>query len=217
MEFIHQHPLALGLGIVAAIVGFAFYLNWRRRKELEELAASMGLEYSPEGPGVAELEATGLELFRLGRSRRATNLVGVRGAAAGIRVFDYRYVTGGGKSSQAHNFTLALIESRCAVPRFELKPESLLYKLGEAVGFKDIDLPSFPEFSDKYRLTGPDEAAVRAFFTPQRAAWFERNQGLSVQGAPGHIVFFRRDGHLAVSAWQPFIEEARAFAAEVLR
>lgn len=218
MEFFQAHPVAVFLGVVAIVVALAFYFNWRRRKDLEELAVSMGLEYSPEGPELHELEASGLEIFRLGRGRKASNLIKVRGSAGDLRVFDYRYTTGGGKSSQTHSFTLALIGGvRCQVPQFELKPETFLYKIGEAIGFKDIDLPAFPEFSDKYRLTGPDEAAVHMFFTPRRAAWFEANQGLWAQGAPSHVVFFKRTGHLPVSAWQPFIEEAKVFAAEILR
>lgn len=218
MEFFQSHPLAIFLGVVAVIVALAFYASWRRRKDLEELASSMGMEFDPAGPGQMELDGTGLEIFRLGRSRKASNLIKVRGAAGSISVFDYRYTTGGGKNSSTHTFTLALMEAPHAqVPVFELKPESFIYKIGEAIGFKDIDLPAFPVFSDSYRLTGPDEAAVHMFFTPARAAWFERNPGLRVQGAPGHVVFFKRDGQLAVNAWQGFIEEARAFAAEVLR
>jgi hypothetical protein len=135
-----------------------------------------------------------------------------------LRIFDYEYVTGGGRGSAAHPFTLALIDcGGCPVPDFDLKPESLIYKIGEIVGFKDIDLPAFPVFSDKYRLTGPDEAAVRMFFTPDRAAWFERNLGLRVQGANGHAVMFKRAGVLPAEAWPGFIEEAKAFATEVLR
>ena len=49
----------------------------------------------------------------------------------------------------------------------------------------------------------------------KRAAWFEANLGLRVQGAGGHLVLFRA-GCLPVSSWQSFMEEAKAFAAEVL-
>lgn len=213
-----EHPVALFLGFIALVLGLAFYLNWRRRKGLEELAASMGAEYSEAGPAQEELDATGLELFRFGRARKASNLIRVRGASADLRVFDYRYTTGSGKSSQTHNFTVALIAGpRAKIPRFVLKPENFLHKIGEFVGFRDIDLEGFPVFSDKYRLTGPDEAEVRAFFTPQRAAWFERNLGLSVQGAPGYALFMKGERYLPVGSWQGFIEEARAFAAEALR
>ncbi|MDO8805984.1 MAG: hypothetical protein Q7R35_16325 [Elusimicrobiota bacterium] len=218
MELFKAHPVLVFAAVIAAVTGLVFYLSWKRRKDLEQLASSLGLALSPDGPDVNTLENTGLEIFRLGYSRKAANLIQLQCRAGVISVFDYRYVTRGGKNSHSHNFTLALIDcSGCAIPEFELKPESFIYKIGEAIGFKDIDLPAFPLFSDKYRLTGSDEASVHMFFTPQRAAWFERNLGLRVQGAPGHIVISSRDGQLPVNSWPTFIEEVKAFAAEVLR
>ncbi len=213
---LQSNMLWIFLAIPAVVIAFSFYSKWRRRKDLEQLAASIGLLFSPEGPDAYALEGTGLEIFRLGRSRKSSNLIQTQSRAGNISFFDYRYVTGGGKNSQSHNFTLALIACQgFAVPAFDLKPETFVYKIGEALGFKDIDLPAFPLFSDKYRLTGPDEAAVHLFFTPRRAAWFEANLGLRVQGAGGHLVIFRT-GCLPVSSWQSFMEEVKAFAAEVL-
>ena len=218
MELLHSNPFFIFIGIAAAFLSLVFYFRLKRRKDLEELASSMGLAFSPEGPEVEVLGRTGLEIFSLGHSRKAYNLVRIQSGRGTISVFDYAFVTGGGRNSRTANFTLALIAcSGCSVPFFELKPESFIYKIGEAAGFKDIDLPAFPLFSDKYRLTGPDETAVHLFFTPQRAAWFERNLGLRVQGAPGHLVVFKRKGQLPVNSWQGFIEEVKVFAAEVLR
>ncbi len=215
-DFLKANLFFFFLAIVILGAGLGIYLNWRRRKGLGAMAASTGLAFSAEGPEIYSLEATGLEIFRQGRSRKASNLIQVAGGG-GIRVFDYKFVTSGGKNRRAHRFTLALFEcGACPVPDFDLKPESFIYKLGELAGFKDIDLPAFPVFFDKYRLTGPDEAAVHIFFTPARAAWFERNLGLHVQGSRGHVVFFKRAGALPVDAWQGFIEEAKIFAAEVL-
>jgi len=209
--------LLLGLLIVAA-GGAAIYLDWKRSNTLGDLAASMGLAFSKYGPDPSVLVGTGLEIFGMGRSRSASNLVEIALPSGQLQVFDYKFKTGGGKSSHTHTFTLALFAcTRCDIPHFDLKPETVMYKLGELIGFKDIDLPAFPVFSDKYRLTGPDEAAVRMFFNPDRAAWFERNQGLHVQGAPGYGLLFKRPGRLPVDAWQTFIEEAKTFAAEALK
>ncbi|MBI4349915.1 MAG: hypothetical protein HY550_00605 [Elusimicrobia bacterium] len=217
LENLYANPVAVFLGLAALVLALVYYLRWKRGKDLEELAVSLGLPFSPEGPEQGLLEGTGLEIFRLGHSRKASNLVRVQSRAGNVGVFDYRFTVGSGKNSSTRSYTLALFDcGRCEIPVFELKPETLLYKIGEAIGFKDIDLPAFPLFSDKYRLTAPDESRVHMFFTPRRAAWFERNQGLRVQGAPGHLALSKREGPLPVNAWQGFIEEAKAFAAEVL-
>ncbi len=217
MNGVYSNPVFILLGVAAVFIALVLYFRWKRARDLGELAASMGLQFLPDGPELNTLENTGLEIFRLGHSRKAANLVQVQSRAGTVNIFDYRFTIGHGKGSSTRAYTLALMAcSRCSVPVFELKPETLLYKIGEAIGFKDIDLPAFPLFSDKYRLTGPDESAVHMFFTPQRAAWFERNLGLRVQGAPGHIVMFKQEAQLPVNSWPDFIEEVKAFAAEVL-
>ena len=203
---------------IAAVAVIVFYLDWKRGDSLAALAASMGLPFSKDGPEVYFLDSTGLELFKLGRGRKVSNLIEIAVPSGQLQVFDYKYTTGSGKNARTYKFTLALFScGKCAIPEFDLKPETLIYKIGEVVGFKDIDLPAFPVFSDKYRLTGPDEAAVRMFFNPDRAAWFDRNQGLHVQGAPGYGLLFKKEGRLPVDAWQTFIEEAKTFAAEALK
>jgi len=217
MEIFKDNLIFVIVGAVVLVAAAAFYLDWRRRNALAGLAASMGLLFSKDGPDQAGLEGTGLEIFRQGHSRAAANLIEVPTGGGRIQVFDYKYTIGHGKGSQTHSLTLALVSCACQIPHFDLKPETFMYKLGEMIGFKDIDLPAFPLFSDKYRLTGPEETAVHMFFTPSRASWFERNLGLRVQGAPGHALLFKREARLPVDAWQGFIEEARTFSAEVLR
>lgn len=217
MHFSEQQLIIMGVAAIAVVSGFVLYRDWKRGNALAALAASIGLPFSKEGPEPYILEKTGLEIFKLGRSRKASNLIELSLPTGQLQVFDYRYITGGGKNSQTHHFTLALFSCSCEIPHFDLKPESFMYKFGEAFGFKDIDLPAFPLFSNKYRLTGPDEAAVHMFFTPARAAWFERNLGLRAQGAPGHALLFKKEGRLHADFWQTFIEEAKTFAAEVLK
>lgn len=215
--FFETYTIPLIIGAMALVVALAFWLERKRRSDLMALAASMGVRFSPEGPDLYSLEGTQIELFRLGRSRKAVNMIEVSSSGGQIRIFDYRYVTGSGKHSHTHNFTVALIACGRSVPHFDLKPETFMYKIGELVGFRDIDLPAFPLFSEKYRLTGPDEAAVHLFFTPRRAAWFESRPGLRVQGAPGHALLFKNDRRLPVEDWMLFIEEAKAFASEALK
>lgn len=218
MEFLADNWVASIIAVAIFVMALGFYLEHKRRKDLEALASSQGLAFLPDGPDRDLLDRTGLEFFNLGRRSSASNLIKAQSTAGPISFFDYSYTTGSGKQRNKRDFTLALIECpRAQVPAFELKPEAFIYKIGEMMGFKDIDLPAFPVFSEKYRLTAPDEAAARMFFTPQRAAWFERSHGLRVQGAPGFVLFLGSGGRLSVARWQMFMEEVKAFASEVLR
>ena len=212
------HIFVLVCVVVGAGLALAYYLRLRRREAIAALAASTGLEFSAEGPDPDSLEGTGLRLLRAGRRRDAVNQVKLRTASGELRVFDYSYVSGSGKNQTTHSFTVALFEcDRLTAPDFDLRPETFIYKLADMVGFNDIDLPAFPVFSEKYRLTGPDAAAVHMFFTPERAAWFERTPGLYVQGSGKYVLLFKRERQLPADAWQGFLEEAKVFAAEVLK
>lgn len=206
--------------VVVLLAAWAFYSAYLRRKALAELAASMGLSFSADGPDAALLAQTGLELFSLGRSRKAHNLIEERqtGAGPAISFFDYRYTTGSGKNSRTHCFTLALFA--CAgkgLPCFELKPENILYKLGELVGFKDIDIPSSPVFSDKYRLTGADEAAVLSFFSPEAVARLEREHGWRAEGGRNYLLLFRASGLVPKDDYSAFMLDAKALAASLVK
>jgi hypothetical protein len=211
---IENYWLVVGCG-GALVVSLLIYLPWKRRKDLHQLASSMGLPFSERGPEVSDI---GLDLFYHGSSKTSANRIQMRSSEFTIDFFDYSYVSGSGRSRSTHSFTVAVIDCpKAQLPEFELKPETFLYKLGELIGFRDIDLPAFPLFSEKYRLTSPDEAAVRMYFTPRRASWFERNPGLRLQAARNHVVFLKRQGRLPVDAWPAFMEEVKAFASEALR
>jgi hypothetical protein len=210
----------LGFAVFAAlIVGGVFYAAYLRRKALADLAASMGLLLNKDGPETSRLETTGLGLFNMGRSRKTLNCMEMRGSASSpdINFFDYHYVTGGGKNSHTHSLTVAFFDLKTPkVPVFELKPENLAYKIGELLGFKDIDLPSFPLFSDKYRLTGPSEAEVLAFFRPETAAYFEQHPGWHAQGAGRYLVVFNGERLVKPATYQNFMEDAKNLVASVV-
>jgi len=180
----------------------------------------MGLPFTEKGPESHFLEMTGLGIFNAGHSRKASNLMELRGAGAApdISFFDYRYTTGGGKNSHTHAFTLALFDFKTPrVPAFELKPENFIYKIGELIGFKDIDIPSSRLFSDKYRLTGPNEAEVLAFFNSGAVAYFEQHLGWQAQGAGNYLLLTRGARLTRPEDYNTFILEAKNMAAALVR
>lgn len=217
METYREYMPVVIIAAVALIFLWTFWQRKRRRMALEALAASMGLPFNEYGPAQRALEETGFELFGLGNSQNAGNMIEVPFSGGRIQIFDYRYTTGGGRSRTTHNFTVALIPCACGIPSFDLKPETFMHKIGELIGFKDLDFPDFPLFSDKYRLLALDDGSARAFFNPSRLAWFERNPGLYVQGMPGNALLLRTGTCLPAEEWPAFIERAKIFAAEVLR
>jgi hypothetical protein len=93
-----------------------------------------------------------------------------------VRIFAYRYMISGGKSSHAVRQTVICFRSpQLSLPDFSMRREEWHHKMGSALGYQDIDFESHPtaaEFSKKYLLRGKDEQKIRALFTDTVLTFF---------------------------------------------
>jgi len=182
------------LGLVIVLIVNQIKSARARSAALQRLAAMMNFTYSEKADLSAELQATGFRLFRHGHSKKTSRLLTGRAGAVDVRIFDYRYVTGGGKNSRRSTQTVMLLTSdQLDLPLFELQPENLLHKVGQAFGMKDIDFDMYPEFSRRYLLRGPDEETVRNLFKTYILEFFSRNLGLHLEGGGHNLIIFRND------------------------
>jgi hypothetical protein len=78
-------------------------------------------------------------------------------------------------SDQTYLQTVAVVTLPGAkLPQFRLDPEGPSEKLLAMLGGQDIDFEDSPDFSGRFRLTGPDEPAIRIHLTPGMRARLER-------------------------------------------
>lgn len=160
---------ALTVAFVAALVVAiaANHLRWKKRAERWAAAAvELGLSV---GGGIELMDRFGsLPFSQKGRRRRVRNLI--HGSTWGPEAWlgDFQWVTGSGKSQRTHQVTFCLLRDReLSLPQFELRPENaVLDAFAGVLGLADVDFDEDPDFSKSYRLTGPDEAAIRAAFNP---------------------------------------------------
>ena len=201
----------LAAAVVLLAIGGSVYFSYKRKKDLKQLALSAGLPFDEDAAGLPYLENSGIDLFNLGHSRRSTNLIiSSCAGAAKVYFFDYSYTTGSGKHRTTHNYTLAFFEfSRSIFPRFALRPENFLDKIGEMIGFEDIDIDGFPAFSKEYKLNGPDKAAVLAFFSPRTVNYFEQNPGWRIQAAGQRVIAFKKETPIPAAGYLAWMEEAK--------
>lgn len=207
-------PIALGIIVVGAGgAGLAWYLFEKMRNSaMQTVAQTMGFIYE-EKPDIEAIGTgvQGLLLFNRGHARTARRLM--RGKLAGreTSIVDYRYTTGGGKSSQTHRQTVVVFQDGAkGLPAFQLAPEGFLHGLAEVFGAQDIDFEQSREFSKRYLLQGPDEAAIRRAFTIDVLAWFAGSPGWRIQAANDLLLVFRGERYVTPA-------EIPALAAEALR
>jgi hypothetical protein len=202
--------LAMG---AAAIFGAGIYWSYRvqqkRREAIERLAAEMRWSFSPEGDDSLLSTLSGFHLFSQGQSQRLRNLMRGSMKDSKAEVFDYEYATGGGKHRHVHHFTvLHASVAGSPLPRFSLRPEHAFDKIGDRIGYKDIDFESFPEFSKRYFLRGTDEMGIRDLFGARLIQFFETNPGLCMEGESGTLILHRSRGHLKPEEIRGFVEKA---------
>ena len=193
-------PQWLIIGGVAALLGagalVARAAERKRREAYEQHCLIRGFKFEPERPEGERRFRDFFEPFNQGHSRRWGSTISGQLHGAAFTAFEYRWVTGGGKSSHTHHIGGLVWEADDAVfPQFSLTPEGWFSRLGEVFGMQDIDFDDAPEFSKAYRLKGPNEAAIRALFTPEMRQFFAVTLGQHVAGG-GRFLFWCVDGRL---------------------
>ncbi len=200
------------VGIVA-LVGVILIVAWlaekKRDEKMREVANELGLDYFPEGNTVAMVELGSFSLLNSGRSRKQTKLIQGVTDEVKIAIFDYQYTTGGGKNSHTHRQSVASLRSdQLVMPAFTMRPENVFSQIGGLFGMKDIDFESHPQFSKMFVLKGPDEQAIRDFFTPPILTYFENHRGLCVEAFPGSMIFYWPGKRIAPEEIRNFLTQA---------
>jgi len=147
--------LAISVVAVVVAVGVVFLALWlgaRRRKALSLWAASHGLLFDPARARGYDDRYPAFRCLRRGHSRSASNLM--RGVWKGhdAVAFDYRYVTGHGKSRSVHSFSAAIVSTGVSFEPLRVRPEGLFDRVTEFLGFDDIDFESV-EFSRAFHVS----------------------------------------------------------------
>lgn len=149
--------LAIIIFVVCILVCMHMYEK-KRQKQLEKVSREIGFTYTLK----AAITLPDLRLFTSGHSRYKIHLLTSTRNFIAWSLFDYSYNVGRHRRTQ----TVAMAQLDRELPEFSLSTEHFYHKIGEFIGFEDIDFDEYPEFSQKYRLIGKDENAVRQLFTP---------------------------------------------------
>jgi hypothetical protein len=195
----------------AAVVICLWVVTYRaekqRREQLDAVASHLGFEFSKAEPQLVQSLAH-LRLFSQGHSRKAWNVMNGRAGEAKVLLFDYLYVTGGGKSSHTWRQTVILFESgRLQLPAFSLRPQGFWDGIAGIFGQQDIEFEASPEFSSAYLLQGQDEDRVRAIFSEPVVAYFTRHPGLCVEGEEEQLVYYHKGRRIKPAEIPDFFQE----------
>lgn len=201
--------------VLAAIVGIAialwinsYWAEKERTRQLDSVASRLGFELWPESQPQLVEHLAFFHLFSQGHSKKAWNVMNGRAGNARVQLFDYKYVTGSGKSSCTWKQTVVLFESdRLRLPAFSLRPHGFWDGVASLFGQQDIEFPTHPDFSSAYLLQGQDEERIRAIFTEPVVAYYTRHPGLCVEGHESQLICFHKGARVELEQIPDFFQE----------
>jgi hypothetical protein len=209
--------LLMLLLIIVIVGGFIWLVIWmgkKRTQELQTIAQELKLQFFPRGDArIAPLLAN-LEFFHYGTNCKVTNLMHGRIARGSksvtVAIFDYQFMVGRNRSYTGISIgedsaeisssndddteffsqtVIVLHDETIDAPRFKLRPENFMDKMGNIVGIRDINFPDFPVFSKRYRLDSDRVNEVRDLFQPNLLKFYEGHK-LSTEANGSSVVIY---------------------------
>lgn len=194
---------------VVLFVALAMHAEQQRTKAMLALAETLGFEFKPSVPWEMVRRWPQFQLFASGKAQQVKNLLSGATDSTRVQIFDWIYVTGGGKNHQTHKTTVVVIEADdLDLPAFFIRPETMLDWVGLTFDGKDIDFEDRPLFSKKFHLHGNLENRVRKLFDVEVCEFFESHLGMYAEGSRQWLVYYQNDNQVTPENLQDRFKEA---------
>lgn len=158
-----MEPFLIFILVAALIIVLAVLAHQqakKRRMALAAWAASRGLAFDPSHDSQMDDRYPAFKCLRQGDNRYAYNVMEGRTGDRRISAFDYHYETHstdskGHRTTHSHNFSAVIVETGLPLKPLWIREEHFFDKIGEFLGFDDIDFES-TEFSREFHVKSPD-------------------------------------------------------------
>jgi len=162
-----------------------------RQQDLRDLAESYGWTMDP----TIDWDVDELSNFQFFETRpieyRSNTIRGELVPGLPWEMSDITFDEGALHAAEVYHTTIGVIHLPTALPEFTLEKEEFFDRLMELAGYRDIDFKLFPKFSSKFLLKGAHEEELRAFFTPERLAFFEQEEVYHIESRDTRLLIFR--------------------------
>jgi len=134
-------------------------------------------------------------------------------------IADVTFNEGASFSSEVFHATVMMMRLPTPVPKFVLDKEDILDRFFDRImafsGYKDIDFKMYPGFSSEFLLMGENEEEIRAFFTKELLAFFEKEQAHHVESNGQALLIFNKMKLARTDETLGFIEFSEALAKRI--
>ena len=177
-----MEPLII-VGFVALfiVIGvFGYISSMKRRQAMMALAARLGLRFYYQKDRDMPRRYRFLDKIRAGRDRYAFNILTGSYRDNDVTIFDYHYKTGSGKDTHHHYLSFFLLNLPVSFPELVIVKEGIFSKIGQALGYDDIDFESH-EFSRKFCVRSKDKKFAYDVCNAQMIEYLLSNNDLSIE------------------------------------
>lgn len=190
--------IIIGFISLIVIIGVFGYISARKRREaMAALAAKLGLSFDPYKDWEMARRYSFLDKLRIGSNRYAFNILSGNYQGYDVTVFDYHYRTGSGKNTQHHYISFFILRLPASFPELVIGSEGFFSKIGQALGYEDIDFESY-EFSRKFCVRSRDKKFAYDVCNARMIEYLLSNTDLTIE---------IEDGELAISFGSRLVPE----------
>lgn len=200
----------IGFIVLVGVIAYLGHLQAKKRREaFQALANELGFRFRPDKDRAFARRFNFLEHMDDGSKRYAYNILSGQLEGQEAHIFDYHYETysrdsKGRRSTNHHYFSIFTLALPAAFPELVITREHFFAKIGQALGFDDIDFESV-EFSKRYSVKSKDKKFAYDFCNAQMIDYLLRQEDLIIE-ADGNILSLTFKGKLAVERIRPNID-----------
>jgi|WetSurMetagenome_2_1015567.scaffolds.fasta_scaffold199308_2 hypothetical protein len=172
--------IVLFIAIAIAAIVFNFITAKKRGQAMRDIAARLGLSfYNGKDKAIAR-QYEFLDKLRQGHNRYAYNILSGNYHGCEVKIFDYHYQTGSGKDTHHYNISFFMLQMPMVFPELKIGAENFFSKIGQALGYDDIDFESH-EFSRKFCVRSKDKKFAYDFCNAQMIEYLLSNPDLTIE------------------------------------
>lgn len=204
--------------IIAAIIA-GIRAERERRAALARLASGLGLSYDPDHDRSHDDRYGHFGCFKTGHTRSAYNTmrghVAIADLSLRLVMGDYQYsiTTSNGKTTQTTTYYFSFIIAHLpwpVMPSLSVSRESFFHRIGQALGFDDIDFES-AEFSRRFLVKGSDKRFVYDLIDARMMEFLMGREPPAITIDQGQLLLSSGNGRWTPSEFESQIAWMRGF------
>jgi hypothetical protein len=174
----------IALVVVAGVI-FSIIAARKRREALFELAARLGLDFSPAHDSQLPDGYSFLNKLAQGSNRYAYNVLSGNFGGHPVMAFDYHCETHstdskGHRQTHHHYFSFFILRLPKLFPELKIYREGFGSKIAQSFGFEDIDFES-AQFSREFCVRSRDKRFAYDVCNPQMIEYLLANRDLNIE------------------------------------